>query len=1705
MQILINIFMKKKYIANCLDKITGHRVKTQKMFALLLFAFFGVLTAQSQVTVAGAITGDGSYTTLGAAFSAIGTSQTGANITIAITGNTTETAVASLGAGDWTSLTITPSGGSWTISGSLTSELIQFNGADNVTINGLNSGGNGLTITNTNATATAGTIKFLADATNNTITNCSVLGSTTVAVNNATPGGLIFFGTGTTTGNDGNTISNCNVGPAGANLPSKLIGSFGSTTNATIANSGNTITNCNLYDYFLTSGCAAVHLTGGNADWTVTNNKMYQTAARTFTAAGILYGVLSNDATNGGNLQITGNTIGYANSAGTGTLTLSGVTVAGEFQGIYFNVPSTAANAANINNNTIANISLTSSTGRFFGIYNGATASSNTININSNTIRNISTAATNNTVNPIYAGAATTLNCNNNTINTISRTGAGILYGINYGAASNIMVNSNTITNLSSTNITSTAALSGIQGGGALIEAITNNTVTGLNSSSTGNQRVCGIQVASGTANKTIQNNIVNTISVPASAIGDLHGIRMSAGGALNIISGNTVSSLSGPNSVNGTNGIFMSAGTVANVYSNKVYGLSGAGTAASVYGFSIQGGGTYNIYNNIIGDLSTPVATNGGTEPHLIIGINSWGMPMNLYHNTIVLNGSATGTNFGSSALSTGGPLTLRNNILINNLPSNGTGVSVALRLNSGISNYGATSDNNLFKGTAIHTTNGLTGLDVTLDAFKTRVGNRDVLSVTENPTFVSTVGSDANYLHINTTVPTQIESGGATIATVTSDFDGDIRNTTTPDIGADEFTGVAIDLVGPVITHTPDAVCATGSRTVSATITDATGVPTTGAGLPVAYWRINSGAYTAAVGTSMGSGVYDFTIGTGSIAGDVVSYYFVAQDVVGTPNVSVYPSLGATGFTVNPPAVTTPTTTPFKLLSPMIGVYTVGTTGTYTSLTAAIADYNTRCLAGPVTFSLLDTTYSAGETFPVVIQQNADASAVNTLTIKPAVGVTATISGSNTSAILKLNGADYIIIDGSNNRTNSQDLTFKNTNTGTSSAVVWLASTTLAGATNNTIKNTVVTGQTATTATRSAIVSSGSTITAVAEIANSGNRYQNNTISLAKIGIEILGPTALQSGTVITQNAIGTNVNALGVCGIAVTNESATDISSNTIQKVSTSTSVTPLTTAGGIVLLGTTAGVVISNNTIKDIKSTANLTAGNSVGGIVTTVGNTNTIINGNTITGVANTSTSAYGARGITILGSGTIATNNMISDIYNYQGSALGTASTIGIAVGGTVGTVSLYNNTVHLFGPHAGNSANTTSGVATCIYIATTGTGLDIRNNILMNSYDNTTSSGDKSYAIYTTAIDNTQFTAIDNNDYVAGNATLSNTLGYLTSDKITLADIIAVFGGNANSKNTTPVFTSNVDLHLVPASNIGLDNFGTPIVSVATDIDGQTRNSVTPDMGADEFTAPTVCTVAVGGTSTPAVATLCASGSTTVSATGYTVENGITYQWQSSSDAAFTTPVNEGAAVTTYANLSTPTISSTTYYRLVVTCAAGTPNYSSVSTVTVTTTAAPTGTSPQTFVQGQTLADIVVTGNNIIWYASAIDAANAVSPLPTSTLLVDNTTYYATQTVSGCVSTTSLAVQVNITLGADSFSFINLKAYPNPVNDVLQIENSEAIATIEVFNIAGQKVISKFVNSMVTTIPMSGFAAGTYFFKISTEKAVRTIKINKK
>lgn len=145
------------------------------------------------------------------------------------------------------------------------------------------------------------------------------------------------------------------------------------------------------------------------------------------------------------------------------------------------------------------------------------------------------------------------------------------------------------------------------------------------------------------------------------------------------------------------------------------------------------------------------------------------------------------------------------------------------------------------------------------------------------------------------------------------------------------------------------------------------------------------------------------------------------------------------------------------------------------------------------------------------------------------------------------------------------------------------------------------------------------------------------------------------------------------------------------------------------------------------------------------------------------------------------------------------------------------------------------NSINISGSSATGMFInGQTSSNIRLQNNIFKIGSTGNCMSVDQST--------NFPFLISDNNDFYFPQ-------GYIgkwktTSNISTLSAWRTASNWDYNSVNFDPNFVSNTDLHINGYSNIskkGTSSITTPSVSI--DIDGTIRNSVTPDIGADEFT----------------------------------------------------------------------------------------------------------------------------------------------------------------------------------------------------------------------------------------------------------------------
>ena len=101
---------------------------------------------------------------------------------------------------------------------------------------------------------------------------------------------------------------------------------------------------------------------------------------------------------------------------------------------------------------------------------------------------------------------------------------------------------------------------------------------------------------------------------------------------------------------------------------------------------------------------------------------------------------------------------------------------------------------------------------------------------------------------------------------------------------------------------------------------------------------------------------------------------------------------------------------------------------------------------------------------------------------------------------------------------------------------------------------------------------------------------------------------------------------------------------------------------------------------------------------------------------------------------------------------------------------------------------------------------------------------------------------------------------------------------------------------------------------------------------------------------------------------------------------------------------------------------------------------------------------------------------------------------------------VKAIVNTTDVIQAVKIYTGMNDLkSSLNLKAYPNPLRDLLNIElNDQSIQNIQLINSVGQRIKTLNVVQGTNSYNISNLQAGLYFIEISTPKGILTKKLIK-
>jgi len=563
---------------------------------------------------------------------------------------------------------------------------------------------------------------------------------------------------------------------------------------------------------------------------------------------GITYGILSSNAFNS-NVQINSNTItlaqtstgqlyginniaGAPSGGGTGivniysnTITLSNTGAAGAT--IWYGIWNTggASGTVNIYSNTLQNF-IVKTTGAFYLIYNTnnpaslsvynnsitgltttatATAASFFINIacvpttllyvHNNTISGNTFAVGNVAVTLLSIGSASvttgtwTINKNTLLTNTRSVSSTGNIFSINIlGQAPVNSCDSNTISGISNSITTSTGNVYGINyaiagPATATTSSFSSNTINNLSLANTGGGAVYGI-IVNGVnpcyANHQIRLNTINTLHTAGS--GNVYGIY-------------AVTNNTGGNPV-----------LTYQVSQNVIYNLYNAAAAGStVYGMILNATGTasntINAWNNMVDNLNSSASNTNAINGMYLTGGAGAGF-VNAYYNSIYLNASSAGANFGTAGIysDVGPTVTLKNNLVVNTSTPHGTGITVAHRRSTDNTFGTLTANNNgYYAGTAGASNLLYMGLTIndsasTITRYQT-VSGKETNSISANPGFTSLTDLHQPFM----TASSLVAGKGVALASITTDYDGDSRATSVPDLGYDEFdfTSLPIELL--------------------------------------------------------------------------------------------------------------------------------------------------------------------------------------------------------------------------------------------------------------------------------------------------------------------------------------------------------------------------------------------------------------------------------------------------------------------------------------------------------------------------------------------------------------------------------------------------------------------------------------------------------------------------------------------------------------------------------------------------------------------------------------------------------------------------------------------------------------------------------------------------------------------------------------------
>lgn len=776
--------------------------------------------------------------------------------------------------------------------------------------------------------------------------------------------------------------------------------------------------------------------------------------------------------------------------------------------------------------------------------------------------------------------------------------------------------------------------------------------------------------------------------------------------------------------------GIYVYYTSGVKINSNKIYSADIANSAEGIYvGNSTNISEIVKNKVNLVSGTCAYISNSSGNASIPIKIANNFFTQSDQTYNTVHFYNSnyinfdfnsiksLGNSSYNNVYLSNGSYINMRNNNIINS--AGGRAI-----YNNSTSNVNTIDYNNYYtSGTYIGTWGGT--LQTTLSALQSASG-KDVHSMSNYITFYT----DEN-LHVS---GSSLDGMGTPVSGITDDIDGQTRNTTTPDIGADEFSIYPND-GGLISLQNSGNTCPGSAQNIvvslknfgSSALTNVTfGMKVNGSNASTLTWTGLLGALNTT----------NVTVGSYNFSGDTIYNIKIYIKTVnsGTDSNSYNDTLEINNFHTSFPA----------------GTYIIGgsSSANFTNLSTAIDAISQYGICGPIVFKIENGTYTGNYTISNSI---TGLSSTNSITFE-------SLSGDSADVVLKYSNpiyTDAYIF----NLNSASYITFKNLSFKSTSAN-YARSLKIENSSHHILVDACL----------------------LNSIQNTGNGYEyNSNISILNSHhITIQNSTLLNAGSGIYSYGAYSNEN------------SDIKIKNNNIKNIYRS----------GISGSYTGDSLIIVGNTIMDRSNSY------SVDGLYLT--------NGNGFVEIKNNIIELIGL--------------SVNSAIYLYYQNYYFTASNGN----------KIYNNYINL--PNISSTFN-------AIYLYRS-YYLDIYYNTIKSSASNTNSFALYCYYNYYINIKNNNFDmgsnriyylkygTISSSDYNNFQSTNSSAM-YVSGSTRTVASHISSSGYDTHSKNTAPNYISANDFHLY---DLALNNAGTPISGITTDIDGDARSSSTPDIGADEF-----------------------------------------------------------------------------------------------------------------------------------------------------------------------------------------------------------------------------------------------------------------------